>query len=72
MEQGGPITASAPINPELKRFVDQLVKRTEKIKAGEFVLSGAASPRLQRRELGPSPFRNVKHLRYFRLKTGAL
>lgn len=27
---------------------------------------------LQRRELGPSPFRNVKHLRYFRLKTGAL
>ena len=27
---------------------------------------------LQRREIGPSPFRNVKHLRYFRLETGAL
>jgi len=27
---------------------------------------------LQRREIGPSPSRNVKQLRYFRLKTGAL
>ncbi len=35
MEQGGPITVSAPTTPELKRFVDQLVKRTEKIKSGK-------------------------------------
>ncbi len=27
---------------------------------------------LQPREIGPSPFRNIKHLRYFQLKTGAL
>ncbi len=35
MEQGRPITVSAPNTPELKRFVDQLVKRTEKIKSGK-------------------------------------
>ncbi len=35
MEQGRPITVSAPTTPELKRFVDQLVKRTEKIKSGK-------------------------------------
>jgi N12 class adenine-specific DNA methylase len=35
MEQGRPITVSAPTSPELKRFVDQLVKRTEKIKSGK-------------------------------------
>jgi N12 class adenine-specific DNA methylase/predicted O-methyltransferase YrrM len=34
LEQGRPITISAPSSPELKRFVDQLVKRTEKIKSG--------------------------------------
>jgi len=35
MEQGRPITVSAPTSPELKRFVNQLVKRTEKIKSGK-------------------------------------
>ena len=35
MEQGRPVTISAPTTPELKRFVDQLVKRTEKIKSGK-------------------------------------
>ncbi len=34
IEQGRPITVSAPCSPELKRFVDQLVKRVEKIKSG--------------------------------------
>jgi N12 class adenine-specific DNA methylase len=34
LEQGRPITISAPSSPELQRFVDQLVKRTEKIKSG--------------------------------------
>ncbi len=34
LDQGRPITVSAPSSPELKRFVDQLVKRTEKIKNG--------------------------------------
>jgi N12 class adenine-specific DNA methylase len=34
LEQGRAITISAPSSPELKRFVDQLVKRTEKIKSG--------------------------------------
>ncbi len=34
LDQGRPITVSAPSTPELKRFVDQLVKRTEKIKSG--------------------------------------
>ncbi len=34
LEQGRPITVSAPSSPELKHFVDQLVKRTEKIKSG--------------------------------------
>ncbi len=34
LDQGRPITISAPCSPELKRFVDQLVKRTEKIKSG--------------------------------------
>jgi N12 class adenine-specific DNA methylase len=34
LDQGQPITVSAPSSPELKRFVDQLVKRTEKIKSG--------------------------------------
>ncbi|MEO6754371.1 MAG: DEAD/DEAH box helicase family protein, partial [Chthoniobacteraceae bacterium] len=35
MEQGRLVTVSAPTTPELKRFVDQLVKRTEKIKSGK-------------------------------------
>ncbi len=34
LDQGRPITVSAPSTPELKRFVEQLVKRTEKIKSG--------------------------------------
>src|SRR6267154_5679157 len=34
LDQGRPITVSAPVTPELKRFVEQLVKRTEKIKSG--------------------------------------
>jgi N12 class adenine-specific DNA methylase len=34
LDQGRPITLSAPSSPELKRFVDQLVKRTEEIKSG--------------------------------------
>jgi hypothetical protein len=34
LDQGRPITISAPSSPELRRFVDQLVKRTEKIKSG--------------------------------------
>ena len=32
--QGRPLTVSAPTSPELKRFVEQLVKRTEQIKSG--------------------------------------
>jgi N12 class adenine-specific DNA methylase len=35
LDQGRPVTVSAPTTPELKRFVDQLVKRTEKIKSGK-------------------------------------
>jgi len=35
LEQGRPVTVSAPTTPELKRFVDQLVKRTERIKGGK-------------------------------------
>jgi N12 class adenine-specific DNA methylase len=35
LDQGRPITISAPCSPELKRFVDQLVKRTELIKSGK-------------------------------------
>src|SRR5207249_1993609 len=34
LEQGRAVTISAPNSPELKRFVDHLVKRTEKIKSG--------------------------------------
>ena len=34
LDQGHPITVSAPCSPELKRFVDQLVKRVEQIKSG--------------------------------------
>ncbi|MBA3831707.1 MAG: DEAD/DEAH box helicase family protein [Chthoniobacterales bacterium] len=34
LDQGRPITVGAPSTPELKRFVDQLVKRTERIKSG--------------------------------------
>ncbi|MDQ6911278.1 MAG: DEAD/DEAH box helicase family protein [Verrucomicrobiota bacterium] len=34
LEQGRPITVSAPTSPELKRFVGQLVRRVEKIKSG--------------------------------------
>jgi TolA-binding protein len=34
LDHGRPITISAPCSPELKRFVDQLVKRTELIKSG--------------------------------------
>ena len=35
MDQGRPATVSAPTTLELKRFVDQLVKRTGKIKSGK-------------------------------------
>jgi N12 class adenine-specific DNA methylase/TolA-binding protein/predicted O-methyltransferase YrrM len=35
LDQGRPITINAPCSPELKRFVDQLVKRTERIKSGK-------------------------------------
>jgi N12 class adenine-specific DNA methylase len=35
MEQGRPVTVSAPATPELKRFVEQLVARVEKIKSGK-------------------------------------
>ena len=34
LEQGRAITISAPSSPELQRFVEQLVKRTEQIKGG--------------------------------------
>jgi N12 class adenine-specific DNA methylase len=34
LDQGRQATISAPSSPELKHFVDQLVKRTEKIKSG--------------------------------------
>jgi len=34
-EQGRPVTVSAPASPELKRFVESLVKRTEHIKNGK-------------------------------------
>ena len=34
LEQGRPVTVSAPATPELKRFVEQLVARVEKIKNG--------------------------------------
>ena len=34
LDRGRPITVSAPTSPELKRYVDELVKRTEKIKNG--------------------------------------
>ncbi|MBV9010138.1 MAG: DEAD/DEAH box helicase family protein [Verrucomicrobia bacterium] len=34
LEQGRTITVSAPSSPELQRFVEELVKRTEKIKSG--------------------------------------
>jgi N12 class adenine-specific DNA methylase len=35
LDQGRPITVGAPSSPELKRFVDQLVKRTELVKSGK-------------------------------------
>ena len=35
LDQGRPITLSAPVTPELKRFVEHLVKRVEKIKNGK-------------------------------------
>ncbi len=35
LDQGRPITVSAPATPELKRFVEHLVARTEKIKSGK-------------------------------------
>jgi N12 class adenine-specific DNA methylase len=35
LEQGRAITMSAPTTPELKRFVDELVRRTERIKSGQ-------------------------------------
>ncbi|MDQ3624888.1 MAG: DEAD/DEAH box helicase family protein [Verrucomicrobiota bacterium] len=35
LEQGRPITVSAPATPQLKRFVEQLVQRTETIKSGK-------------------------------------
>ncbi len=34
LDQGRPITVSAPSSPELKRYVDELVRRVEKIKSG--------------------------------------
>ena len=34
LDQGRQITVSAPCSPELKRFVEQLVRRVEKIKSG--------------------------------------
>ena len=34
LDQGRPVTISAPCSRELRRFVDQLVKRVEKIKSG--------------------------------------
>jgi N12 class adenine-specific DNA methylase len=34
LEHGRPITVSAPVTPELKRFVESLVQRTERIKNG--------------------------------------
>jgi N12 class adenine-specific DNA methylase len=34
LAQGRPLTISAPVSPELKKFVGQLVKRTERIKGG--------------------------------------
>ncbi|MGV3532011.1 MAG: DEAD/DEAH box helicase family protein [Chthoniobacteraceae bacterium] len=35
LDQGCAITVSAPVTPELKRFVEHLVERTEKIKSGK-------------------------------------
>ena len=35
LDQGRPITVSAPVTPELKRFVERLVARVEKIKSGK-------------------------------------
>lgn len=35
LDQGQPITVSAPATPELKRFVEHLVARVEKIKGGK-------------------------------------
>jgi N12 class adenine-specific DNA methylase/adenine-specific DNA methylase len=35
LDQGRPVTVSAPATPELKRFVEHLVKRVEKIKSGK-------------------------------------
>ena len=34
-EQGQPITASAPVTPALKKFVEHLVERTKRIKSGK-------------------------------------
>jgi len=34
LDRGRPITVSAPSSPELKRYVDELVRRVEKIKSG--------------------------------------
>jgi N12 class adenine-specific DNA methylase len=34
LAHGRPVTIGAPVSPELRKFVDQLVKRTEKIKSG--------------------------------------
>lgn len=35
MDQGRPVTVSAPTTPELKRYVEQLVARVEQIKSGK-------------------------------------
>jgi hypothetical protein len=35
LEQGQPITVSAPVTPALKKFVEHLVERTERIKSGK-------------------------------------
>src|SRR5207249_3912213 len=35
LEQGRPVTVSAPATPELKKFVEQLVARVEDIKSGK-------------------------------------
>ena len=47
LDQGRPITISAPCSPELKRFVDQLVKRTEKLRAAKSILATTTCSRSQ-------------------------
>ncbi len=35
LDQGRPLTVSAPTSPELKRYVESLIKRVEAIKNGD-------------------------------------